>query len=63
MEEVLTLIQTMGYPAAITILLLWYINKKDDAHRTEMQAMTDAVNNNTNVITKLYEHIVKGEKE
>ena len=68
MEELLQIITSfvgsLGFPIAAFFLMFWYVNKKDQEHREEMNALREAimqlvtsVNNNSVVITELKEMI------
>lgn len=57
MENIITLINTAGFPVAMCCVLLYYVNKLIDAHRKEVDELTEAINNNTNVINILLERI------
>ena len=37
--------------------LFWYVLKKDTEHRSEVEKMTEAINNNTIALTKLIERL------
>lgn len=62
------LITNLGVPIAVMLILFWYINKREKAHDIEVTAMNtrldentarsiDAINNNTVILTKLYERM------
>ena len=51
------LISNVGFPIAMCLLLFWYVTKKDEAHREEMNKMAEAVNNNTVVMQKLIDRL------
>lgn len=54
--DVVTLMEavsTVGFPIAMCVLLLWYINKQTEEHQRESRYFTSAINQNTNAITKL----------
>ena len=66
MQEVLTIINTVGFPVAMCIFLCWYIKdsseknreeikKINDEHREEVREITKALENNTLALTKLCE--------
>lgn len=79
---IIEIVQTLGFPIAVCIACFWYINKKDEQHKAELEKitemhrlemeteseqhkkaldnMTDAINNNTVILTKL---LVKLDKE
>lgn len=52
-NTITTLINSVGFPIATFFVCAWYINKQSDAHKEEIQNITDALNNNTLAITKL----------
>lgn len=47
------LIANLGFPIACVIALFWSWSKEREDHKAEIQAMTEAVNNNTLALTKL----------
>lgn len=53
MNDILTVITTVGFPIAMCLILCWYIYKMDDAHNREVDALTDSLNNNTLALEKL----------
>lgn len=54
------LISNMGFPIACVIAMFYFWNKERDDHKSEMQKMTDAINNNTLALTKLESVIENG---
>ena len=68
MQEVLTIINTVGFPVSMCIFLCWYIKdsteknreeikKINDEHREEVKEITKALENNTLALTKLCERM------
>ena len=56
------LIGSLGFPIVACIALFYQINKQEERHKTEMEKLSDAVNNNTLAITQLTEKLsLKGE--
>ena len=60
MQEVETLITTVGFPIAMCLLFAWYIYKRDERdtakdleHKEEIDKLSEAISNNTIVIEKL----------
>ena len=47
------LIANLGFPIACVVALFWSWSKEREDHKTEMAAMTEALNNNTMAITKI----------
>lgn len=63
-QDVVTLIQTVGFPIVMCGLMAWYVKYISDknreqitaereAHKEEMNEVVKAINNNTVVIEKL----------
>lgn len=63
-QDVMTLIQSVGFPIAMCGLMSWYVKYISDknreqitaereAHKAEMNEVIKAINNNTIVIEKL----------
>lgn len=57
MEEVIKLIQNLGFPIAVAVALFWQNNKLQSQHKDEMDKMTSALNNNTIALTELKDKI------
>ena len=52
-----SLIGSLGFPIACCIALFWYMTKMAKQHKEEMDKMSEAINNNTNVMNRLIEKI------
>lgn len=61
MTAVQTLIGNLGFPIACVIAMFWMWNKEREDHKTEMNEVTKAIENNTLAVTKLVE-MLHGEK-
>lgn len=72
MNDVLTAVQTVGFPAVCCIGLGYYvkymtdknkdeIDKINELHREEMNSLAEALNNNTIALTRLCEKMDCGE--
>lgn len=74
MDTFVEFIQTLGFPIAIAAYLLFDRSKSDQLHKEEMDSMrkemsdnnlkmTEALNNNTNVLSRILEvlHVGNGE--
>lgn len=68
LQEVMTAITTVGFPIVMCLACAWYIkytndkqreevNRLNDQHAAEMNAVTQAINNNTIAITRLTERL------
>lgn len=53
MQAITSLIGSLGFPIACCIALFWYITKNAKQHKEEMDKMSEAINNNTNVMNQL----------
>ena len=43
-------ISSYGFPMVMCLLMFWYMNAEKDAHKEEMNTITQALNNNTAVL-------------
>lgn len=66
MEDILSAISTVGFPIFAFLLIFWYVNKKDEQQREELNALretilklNDTVVNNTAVILQFKDLISK----
>ena len=48
-----SLIGSLGFPIACVISMFWMWNKEREDHKTEMQEVTKAIENNTRALTTL----------
>lgn len=55
MNEILSAITTVGFPIVMTLLLLYMYREQDKTHKEEMDKVTEALNNNTQVLSNLKE--------
>ena len=53
MQMILQAITTVGFPIVMCLCLAWYCMKLGDAHKTETDKFTAALNENTLVLQKL----------
>ena len=64
MQEVMTMINTLGVPTAVAIASMWYVKYREDknderleklneAHKQEMSDITEALNNNTIALQRI----------
>lgn len=53
MPEVVQTIQTVGYPIAVSLILMWYINQQTKSHKEETMQFTEALNKNTMALESL----------
>ena len=57
MDNILQAISTVGFPIALTLILLLYIYDSSNKHKEEIDKMSEALNNNTLALTKLLDRI------
>lgn len=57
MNEVITLITTVGFPAAMCVLLMWYVYKMQEQHTKEIKDLKTALDKNTIAVTRLVERL------
>ena len=57
MENLVDIVQKLGFPIACVIALFWQNTKLNDQHKEEMRAVTDALTNNTQALIRLEEKI------
>ena len=52
-NDIVTIISTVGFPIAACVALFWQINEMRNSHKEEMDGVKEALNNNTLVVQKL----------
>lgn len=52
-NDLSTLISTLGFPIGMCLIMCYYINKINDAHKEESDKFVEALNNNTVVLQRL----------
>lgn len=52
-NDLATLISTLGFPIGMCLIMCYYINKINDVHKKETDKFAEALNNNTVVLQKL----------
>lgn len=57
MDNILQAVSTVGFPIALTLILLWYIYDSSNKHKEEIDKMSEALNNNTLALTKLLDRM------
>ena len=55
--DITQLIGTLGFPIVMCGILCWYIYKKQSESDAKIYKMTEALNNNTAVISKLIDRL------
>ena len=52
-SQIVTLIQSVGFPIVMCGALFWYMIKQREQHKQETDKMTEALNNNTRILTEI----------
>ena len=53
----ISIIQSLGFPIACVCALGWYVVTLTKQHKAEMDAVTEALNNNTQVLVAITERL------
>lgn len=53
MDAIISLVSQVGFPIAVSLILLWYTKSLIDSHKEETKEFTEALNNNTLVLQSL----------
>ena len=61
MNDIVNAISTVGFPIVVCIIMIYLNEKQSERHKEEVDKMTVALNNNTNAIQQILEHM-RGEK-
>ena len=56
-NDIIMVIQSVGFPIVCCGALFWYMIKQDEKHDKETETLRQAIDNNTSIITKLYERL------
>nr|DAP36214.1 MAG TPA: YvrJ protein family protein [Caudoviricetes sp.] len=57
MDTFVQLIGSLGFPIAMCVYMCYYNQKLNDAHKEEVKALREAIENNTQAITELKERL------
>ena len=61
--DIVDLISNLGFPFTCVIGLGYYVRELTNQHREEVKELSKAIDNNTLIITKMYEHFKRTEEE
>lgn len=56
-DSIANLITTIGFPIAVCLICFWYINKMQESHKSEIDKLSEALQNNTIVMQKLVDKL------
>lgn len=57
MNEVISIIQSFGFPIAVCLLCFWYINKQIETHKEETNNLTEAIHEMRVVLQQLMDKL------
>lgn len=60
-NSIMQAVSTVAFPIVMCILEGWYIKYQTDTHTGQLTAFRKALEDNTNILTKLYERLDKDE--
>lgn len=52
-NDIIQVVSTLGFPVVMCALLFWYMVRIQEAHKEEMNALKDSLNQNTLALTEL----------
>ena len=61
MEMVIEVIKNVGFPIAVVIYLFWQVEQERKAHKSESDQWVEALNKNTQVMTRLLDRLSAGD--
>ena len=53
LQDVMTIINTVGFPIFVAIIMMWLFYKMTISHKEEMRMMSDAIDNNTLAMSQI----------
>ena len=57
MDEVISIIQSFGFPIAVCLVCFLYINKQAEQHKTEVTSLTEAIHEMRIVLQQLMDKL------
>lgn len=57
LQGLVQLIRDVGFPIAVACAMFYYWNKEREAHKEELEKVTEALNNNTLVLQSIRDKI------
>lgn len=61
-NDIITAISTLGFPIVMCVALFWKMNKQDEEHKSEMDKVSEALNNNTLALQHMVD-VLTGKEE
>lgn len=56
-SDLLSAISNVGFPIAISVYLIYSGNKRDEKFSSAIEGLRQTVDNNTSIITRLYDRL------
>ena len=56
-QDILSIVTTVGIHIAVCMICFWYINKVQESHKQEIDKLSTALNNNTVVMQQLVDKL------
>lgn len=56
-DSIVQIVQSLGFPIAMCLLIFWRMNKESDSHKEEVNSIKDALVENTKVLSQLQQLI------
>ena len=53
LQDVMTIINTVGFPIFVAIIMMWLYYKMTISHKEEMRMMSEAIDNNTLAMSQI----------
>ena len=57
MNEIISIIQSFGFPIAVCLICFWYINKQIETHKEETNNLTAAIHEMRVVLQELLDKL------
>ena len=57
MNDIVSVIQSFGFPIAVCLICFWYINKQMDTHKEETKNLTEAIHEMRVVLQQLMDKL------
>lgn len=61
--EITQIINSCGFPIAMTLLMFWYLVKESSEHKAEVTALKDVISQNTVALEKILTLISRGKED
>lgn len=57
MDEIISIIQSFGFPIAVCLVCFFYINKLSEQHKSEVSSLTEAIHEMRIVLQQLMDKL------